>query len=313
MKLVSKRTLDHVVCNSRFASLSCARPRSNVHITRHRFSSQDQKPNDKNKDKDPDKKDEENKESGSIFSLFKDIVSWSMRAADSMKQDALKQHSERNKDDTSEPTTDDMSQWISMWTDIKEANQFEIDIDPNQYTEYTSYYQLSQTEFMHRTMMKVNYYPLKYEEFMVGAFQGIQFVFECLEQNDLDGLKAVLTPECMDKMNDLKHEILDEKYHCVGKIMAILKEVNNSPNFKDSSINARYHIRYYYQLKCAKDGTEDNADGNEEYIQKRIDLVWQSLWVPVKGWTFKISDDGWKIEDVVECVKVDKKVNKTNP
>eukprot|EP01084_Bolivina_argentea_P309809 535927_1 len=145
--------------------------------------------------------------------------------------------------------------------------------------------------------MKVNYYPLKYEEFMVGAFQGIQFVFECLEQNDLDGLKAVLTPECMDKMNDLKHEILDEKYHCVGKIMAILKEVNNSPNFKDSSINARYHIRYYYQLKCAKDGTEDNADGNEEYIQKRIDLVWQSLWVPVKGWTFKISDDGWKIED----------------
>merc|ERR1712154_27926 len=122
------------------------------------------------------------------------------------------------------------------------------DIDPNSFTECAAFHQIVRTEFMHRIMMKVNYYPLKYDEFMVG--QGMEFILQCLTQNNVDGIKGVVTPQLMDKMNNLKNEMVDEKYNSVGKIILYLKNVNNWPNLKDSSINAQYHVRYYYQLKC---------------------------------------------------------------
>eukprot|EP01084_Bolivina_argentea_P110570 197397_1 len=310
MKITQRLKLVHVIQNSRFTPLSRFRQYGNINLNRHFCSQQNKQPKeDKDANKDTDKPNDEKNNSGSIFSMIKDIFSWSAKAAETMAQ-----NSENNKDDKNiQSKKDTNNEWISMWEDIKQSNEFQLNADPKQgdlfNNEWGSFQQISRTEFMHRTMMKINYYPLKYEEFMVGAHQGIEFIFECLEQNDLERINEVVTKECMDKMIELKDQILDEKYNKVGKIMAYIKDVRNNPNFKDNSIDGRYIVRYYYQLKCENEAVEEGVEegkekeNNDEYIQKRCDVIWQSKWLPVKGWTYKISDDGWKVEGI-ECADI---------
>ena len=274
-------------------------------IGTHRFCSQSKDPKE-NKENDEKKEDD-----GSIFSLFKSAWSWSNKVAEEMQQNA---HQSPD-DQTDEANPDDSQKWSSMLSEIRERNKFDLDIDPHSFQEYTSYHQISQTEFMHRTMMKINYYPLKFDEFMVGSHQGFEFILNGLEQNDTDGFDGVIVPEIMEKIDELKDRMFDEKYESVGNVMSFLKDVRNGPNYKDASINAVYTVRYYYQLKCSAGEDEGDADndkgkekGTEEYIQKRCDVKWQANWFPAAGgWmgTFKISEDGWQIQDI-ECVDVPK-------
>ena len=175
--------------------------------------------------------------------------------------------------------------------------------------------------------MKINYYPLKYPEFMVGAHQGMEFILQCLEQNDMDGIRGVVDEKLMDKVDELKSAMLDDKYNSVGKVMCFLDTVNNGPNFSTTSISAQYFVRYYYQLKRANNSNEsdvkssenekdvngetrekeeqDTDKSNDDFIVKRCDLTWASTWLPIQGWTFKISDEGWKVADI-ECVDIER-------
>merc|ERR1712048_1166150 len=120
---------------------------------------------------------------------------------------------------------------------------------------------------------------------MVGAHQGMEFILNGLEQNDFDGFDGVIVPELMEKMNELRDAMLDGTYSSVGKIMSYLRDVRNGPNYKDASINAVYEVRYYYQLKCPKKESVENEEETkekkeEEFIQKRCDVKWQSKWLP---------------------------------
>lgn len=267
-------------------------------ITINHFGSKsqnEQKPKKvKKKDKESDTSNK--KQSESPFEYIQGIWKWALGAAQEMAKNA-----ETTSNVSKKKKNDENEKWIEMYKEIKKENDFVIDINPSSFKECNKYLQLSRSEFMHKTMMKINYYPLKYEEFMVGAFQGIQFILQCLEENDIDSIKDLVDKELFKKFVDeqLRDNMIDEEYCIVGKIMGYLETVDNGPNFNDTSINAQYLVTYYYQLL--------KRDDEQDFIQKRINVIWQSSWEPVKGtWTFAISQDGWKLQDVTECVDIDK-------
>merc|ERR550525_259085 len=85
--------------------------------------------------------------------------------------------------------------------------------------------------------------------------------------------------------------LLDEQYKFVGKLMLFLQEFDNGSNWEDMSIHARYAVTYYYQLMPV----QDDDDVYDQYIQKRADVIWKSLWTPSTGLKFEISEP-WAIE-----------------
>ena len=131
---------------------------------------------------------------------------------------------------------------------------------------------------------------------MVGAYDGLRHVLQCLQQNDKDAMRACVTLEVFEQFDEMRELMLDEEYKCIGKMMCFLKEFENAPVYEDMSINARFCVTYYYQLF---------NEQNDDFIQQRVDVIWTAQWCLSEEYKFKISEDGWVV-DTVECAQIPK-------
>eukprot|EP01084_Bolivina_argentea_P077577 140764_1 len=182
------------------------------------------------------------------------------------------------------------NKWIQLWNDIYETNYFELDCDANN-IEHEAYYK------KFNILIASPKQPLRYEEFMCGAYEAMNAILKCLQQNDRDGIKLFITSDLLEQFDDMKTLMLDEKYNCIGKIMTHLKDFENAPNYSDMSINAEYYVTYYYQLKLNNNNNEQDV-----CIQKRVDVVWNSVWMASDEYKFVCVDDC--VASSVECTNI---------
>ena len=191
----------------------------------------------------------------------------------------------------------EQNDWIARYDEITKANHFELDIDRNNFEQLKHYHIVSKPTYRWLSVLIASNNPLRYEEFMCGAYDGMRYILQCIEQNDIDGLQQCVHQDVLQQFDEMKQFMLDEKYNKVDKLMLYLKEFENAPNWQDMSINAQFSVTYYYQLRCAEEN--DNLD----FIQKRVDIIWQSLWLPADNATFEISEAGWKVTDI-QCIDI---------
>ena len=200
------------------------------------------------------------------------------------------------------PNMDDpeIAKFSQMYDDIEKENKFELDIDPNN-TEQLRYYEsISSPDFQWMNNLLPSKNPLTPQEFLVGAYHGMKFMLKCLDNDDKDSLSSCVADSVLQQFDDLKKFLIgfddngNINYGSVDKIMLYLSHFENIPSWQNATITCSFKVTYYYQLKHKMD------DNEQEYIQKRADIIWQSKWLPDldKWMVFEISDDGWIVQTV---------------
>ena len=274
MKLCQKLHFNHVAsCGSKVGLLTSLKYSINNHYVLKRPFCNPSDDDKKEKSKDNN--------SSSIFSFLKNSLSF--------MDNAIKNGN------------DDKTDWIGMYDEIKKSNEFELDIDaknnPEQFMHFSA---VSSQKISWMNVLIASKAPLRYEEFMVGAYNGFKFILQCLENDDKDSLSKCVTKEVLQQYDEMRQFLIgfdDNGYGNVDKVMSFLNDFENGPNYEDMSINAQYNVTYYYQLKCIND--------ENDYIQKRVDMIWKATWLPGDNWTFEISDDGWIVQSV-DCIDIPK-------
>eukprot|EP01083_Nonionella_stella_P307877 1084051_1 len=151
-------------------SISLRYPRYCIYVLRNTFSS----------DSDPKQNGHEHREepkNQSLSSLFTNLF-------------ATNQHIDISDTDRNQKTN-----WIELYDKIKCTNYFELNIDPNDYHQSTYYKSISSRKYKWMDALILSDEPLTYHEFMCGAYHGMAFILQCLQQNDTDAIKACITAD----------------------------------------------------------------------------------------------------------------------
>mmetsp|Transcript_13053 Transcript_13053/g.19786 ORF Transcript_13053/g.19786 Transcript_13053/m.19786 type:complete len:293 (+) Transcript_13053:41-919(+) len=218
--------------------------------------------------------------------------------------------------DASNATNDEDIDWVSMYEAIKTNNHFIVDIDSTVDREQWTHYNAINTRFWQwltsRAWSLINtiiarHHALKFEEFMVGVHYGMRHILYCLQNNDEQGFAQCVSAEVLPQFDALREEMFTEQYTKVGKIMTYLIFEKRPIRYPDK-LDVKYHVTYYYQLLRE---SEEDTGSTDDYVQKRADIVWHSLWMQKDG-LFRISDDGWRIEDI-RCCSVPKSTPMSSP